>query len=275
MSKLAGRVALVTGAGRGIGRATALKLASEGARLVVNDLDEAPAVDTVAAIIEAGGKAVPCVGSVIEDGFAEHFMQTALDRFGGLDILVNNAGYQWDSRIEDATDEQLDAMYEVHVKGQFRMLRAAIGPIKELRAAELAEGREVTRKIVNVSSISGTDGSPTQIAYAVAKSAIVGLTRTVSKDWGPYNICVNCVAFGVIITRLTTTKIPGETVIDVDGRRITVGVDDGVIDGLSNFIPLGRVGTPEDAAGGIYLFCIPESDYVSGQVLVVAGGLRT
>ena len=272
MSKLTGKVALVTGAGRGIGRATALKLASEGASLVVNDLDEGPAVDTVTAIIEAGGKAIPCVGSVIEDGFAEHFMETALDRLGGIDILVNNAGYQWDSRIEDATDEQLDAMYEVHVKGQFRMLRAAIGPIKQLRARELAEGRNVTRKIVNVSSISGTDGSPTQIAYAVAKSAIVGLTRTVSKDWGPYNICVNCVAFGVIITRLTTTKVPGETVIDVDGRQITVGVDDGVIDGLSNFIPLGRVGTPEDAAGGIYLFCIPESDYVSGQVVICGGG---
>jgi 3-oxoacyl-[acyl-carrier protein] reductase len=275
MTKLAGKVALVTGAGRGIGRATALKLASEGASLVVNDLDEAPAAETVAAIIAAGGKAIPCIGSVIEDGFAEHFMQTALDRLGGIDILVNNAGYQWDSRIEDATDEQLDAMYDVHVKGQFRMLRAAIAPIKRLRARELAEGRNVTRKIVNVSSISGTDGSPSQIAYAVAKSAIVGLTRTVSKDWGPYNICVNCVAFGVIMTRLTTTKMPGETVIDVDGRQITVGVDEGVIEGLSNYIPLGRTGTPEDAAGGIYLFCIPESDYVSGQVLVVAGGLRT
>ncbi len=275
MMKLAGKVALVTGAGRGIGRATALKLASEGAMLVVNDLDVRPAAETVAAIVDAGGKAVACVGSVIEEGFAEHFIATGLDRFGGLDILVNNAGYQWDSRIEDATDEQLDAMYEVHVKGQFRMLRAAIGPIKELRARELAQGRNETRKIVNVSSISGTDGSPTQIAYAVAKSAIVGLTRTVSKDWGPYNICVNCVAFGVIITRLTTTKVPGETVIDVDGRKLTVGVDEGVIEGLSNFIPLGRVGTPEDAAGGIYLFCIPESDYVSGQVLVVAGGLRT
>jgi 3-oxoacyl-[acyl-carrier protein] reductase len=275
MMNLAGKVALVTGAGRGIGRATALKLASEGASLVVNDLDEGPAAETVAAIVEAGGKAVACVGSVIDDGFAEHFIETGLDRFGGIDILVNNAGYQWDSRIEDATDEQLDAMYQVHVKGQFRMLRAAIGPIKKLREHELSVGRNETRKIVNVSSISGTDGSPTQIAYAVAKSAIVGLTRTVSKDWGPYNICVNCVAFGVIVTRLTTTKIPGETVIDVDGRQITVGVDEGVIDGLSNFIPLGRVGTPEDAAGGIYLFCIPESDYVSGQVLVVAGGLRT
>src|SRR5258706_4693708 len=131
MSKLAGKVALVTGAGRGIGRATAIKLASEGALLVVNDLDEAPAADTVAEIIEAGGKAIACVGSVIEDGFAERFIQTALDRFGGLGIIVNNAGYQWDSRIEDATDEQLDAMYEVHVKAQFRILLAAIGPIKQ------------------------------------------------------------------------------------------------------------------------------------------------
>ncbi len=275
MSKLAGKVALVTGAGRGIGRATALKLASEGASVVVNDLDDGPAADTVAAIIEAGGKAIPCVGSVIEDGFAERFIQTALDRLGGLDIIVNNAGYQWDSRIEDATDEQLDAMLAVHVKAQFRIIRAAAAPIKALHARELAEGRRVTRKIVNVTSISGTDGSPTQIAYAIAKSAIVGLTRTVSKDWGAYGVCVNCVAFGVIGTRLTTTKVPGETVIDVDGRQITVGVDEGLLDAVNSVIPLGRAGTPEDAAGGIYLFCIPESDYVSGQTLIVAGGLRT
>jgi 3-oxoacyl-[acyl-carrier protein] reductase len=274
MGTLSKKVAIVTGAGRGIGRATAIKLASEGACVVVNDFDEEPAVATVATITRAGGVAVPCPGSVTRQGFAEKLVETAVNSFSGLDILVNNAGYAWDSPIETALDEQLDAMYEVHVKAQFQILRAAIGPIKAFRARELADGRAVTRKVVNISSISGTGGSPTQIAYSIAKSAVVGLTLALSKDWGRYGICVNCVAFGLIDTRLTQTKKPGKTVINIDGRTLTVGVEAGTIEGLTAHVPLGRVGTPEDAAGGVYLFCIPESDYVSGQTLIVAGGLR-
>jgi 3-oxoacyl-[acyl-carrier protein] reductase len=274
MGKLAGKVAIVTGGGRGIGRSTSLKLAAEGAKVIVNDLDEEPASAVVKAIRQAGGTAVTCVGSVIENGFPECLIETTLQQFSGLDILINNAGYAWDSRIEDATDEQLDAMYEVHIKAQFRILRAAINPIKDFATRERAQGRLSIRKVVNVSSISGTCGSPTQSAYSIAKSAVVGLTRTLAKDWGRYGVCVNCVAFGVIGTRLTVTKKPGKGFIDVDGHHLEVGVEEGTIEGLTALIPLGRVGTPEDAANGIYLLCIPESDYVTGQLLTVAGGLR-
>jgi 3-oxoacyl-[acyl-carrier protein] reductase len=274
MMKLAGKVALVTGAGRGIGRATALKLASEGAMLVVNDLDGAPAADTVKEIVEAGGKAVACVGSVIEPGFAEHFVETGLDRFGGLDILVNNAGYQWDSRIEDATDEQLDAMYEVHVKGQFRMLRAAIGPIKKLRAHELSLGRNETRKIVNVSSISGTMGNAGQANYASGKAAVVGLTKTVAKEWGQFKVNVNAVAFGWIETRLTASK-DSENTMEIDGEKVQLGIPEQMRTMAPMLIPIGRPGTPEEAAGGVFFLCSPWSNFVHGQVLNITGGQFT
>jgi 3-oxoacyl-[acyl-carrier protein] reductase len=273
MTKLEGKVALITGAGRGIGRATAQKLAAEGARVLLNDLDEGPAHETLDAIRAAGGTALACVGSVIDPGFAERFVQMALSFFNGLDIIVNNAGYTWDSPIEQTTDEQFDGMYEVNVKAQFRILRAAAAPIFAFHRQETAEGRSVTRKIVNVSSMSGTGGNPGQIAYATAKSAVLGLTRTVAKEWGRYNVCVNCVAFGLIETRLTQPQAPGETTIAVDGRELPVGLHPDVIAAARQGIPLGRAGRPEDAANGIYLLCVPESDYISGQVLLVGGGL--
>ena len=273
MSKLDNKVALITGAGRGIGRATALKLASEGARVVVNDLDPAEAGTTVAAIVAAGGAATVCVGSVIDPNFAGRFIETALAVYGGLDIIINNAGYTWDSAIEATTDEQFDGMYDVNVKAHFRILRAAAGPIKAFHEREASEGRSVVRKVVNISSMSGTGGSPGQIAYATAKSAIPGFTKTMSKEWGRYNVCVNCVAFGLIDTRLTQQIEPMRSTINVDGHKLPVGLSAEVLDAVRAGIPLGRSGTPEDAAGGVYLLCIPESDYISGQVLLVGGGL--
>ena len=273
MSKLDNKVALITGAGRGIGRATALKLASEGARVVVNDLDPEEAGTTVAAIVAAGGAATVCVGSVIDPNFAGRLIETALAVYGGLDIIINNAGYTWDSAIEATTDEQFDGMYDVNVKAHFRILRAAAGPIMAFHEREAAEGRRVVRKVVNISSMSGTGGSPGQIAYATAKSAILGFTKTMSKEWGRYNVCVNCVAFGLIDTRLTQQIEPMRSTINVDGHKLPVGLSAEVLDAVRAGIPLGRSGTPEDAAGGVYLLCIPESDYISGQVLLVGGGL--
>jgi 3-oxoacyl-[acyl-carrier protein] reductase len=270
---LEGKVALITGAGRGIGRATALKLAGRGARVVVNDFDETPALDTVEAIRQAGGTAVACVGSVIDPAFADRFIQTALDQWGGLDIIINNAGYTWDSPIEQCSDEQFDRMYDVNVKAHFRILRAAAGPIMAMHKREAAEGRSVVRKIVNISSMSGTGGSPGQIAYATAKSAVVGFTKTMAKEWGQYNVCVNCVAFGLIETRLTQVSNGGGETIGIDGKDIRIGLDSAVLDAVRAGVPLGRPGTPEDAAGGVYLLCLPESDYITGQTLLVGGGL--
>lgn len=273
MTKLDGKAALVSGSGRGIGRAIALKLAAEGARIVVNDLDEGPAAETVAAITAGGGAAVACNGDVTADGFPERFVAAALDAYGAIDIIVNNAGYTWDSVIQKTTDEQWQAMIDVHLTAPFRIMRAASEFIRGAAKAEIAAGRLVHRKVVNISSISGLYGNAGQVSYGAAKAGLVGLTRSMCKEWGRYNVNVNCVAFALIESRLTQ-PLDGEAAeIDVAGRAIRVGIQRDRLEALNATIPLGRAGTPEDAAGAVYLMCTPESDYISGQVLVVGGGL--
>jgi 3-oxoacyl-[acyl-carrier protein] reductase len=272
MGKLDGRVALVTGSGRGIGREIALKLAADGAAVVVNDLDDAPAKETVAAIEEAGGRAVACAGSVTADGFAERFVQTAVEEFGGVDIIVNNAGYTWDSVIQKMTDEQWDAILDVHLKAPFRILRAAQPVIAAAAKAEKAAGAAVRcRKVVNVSSLAGTGGNACQANYSAAKAGVMGLTKTISKEWGRYNVTVNTVAFGFIKTRLTAAATDGAT-IEIEGRELAVGMSPALVSALEQMIPLGRGGTPEEAAGAVYLLCLPESDYISGQTVICGGG---
>lgn len=273
MSNLDNKVAIVTGSGRGIGREIALKLAVNGAAIVVNDLDDAPAKETVAAIEAAGGKAVACVGSVTEDGFAERFVQTAVDSYGGLDIIVNNAGYTWDTVIQKMTDEQWDAILDVHLKAPFRILRAAQPVISTAVKQAKAAGKPVPcRKVVNISSVAGLGGNAGQANYAAAKAGITGLTKTLAKEWGRLNVTVNTVAFGLINTRLTEATAEGNATIDVEGKKIKVGVNPDLMTTMEQMIPLGRAGTPEEAAGSVYLFCIPESDYVSAQTLVCGGG---
>ncbi|MFZ6764918.1 SDR family NAD(P)-dependent oxidoreductase [Pseudoroseomonas sp. WGS1072] len=270
--KLDGKVALVTGSGRGIGREIALKLASEGARLVINDLDAEPAEETLAAIRALGGEAVACNGSVTEADFGERIVRTALDSFGGIDIIVNNAGYTWDNVIQKMTDEQWYAIIDVHMTAPFRILRAASGFIREAAKAEAAEGREVFRKVVNISSTSGVFGNAGQANYSAAKAGIAGMTRAMAKEWGRYKVNVNAVAFGLIMTRLTEAVANSGATIDIEGREIKVGVRPEALKSAEATIPLGRGGRPEEAAGSVYLFCIPESNYVTGQTLVVAGG---
>jgi 3-oxoacyl-[acyl-carrier protein] reductase len=273
MSKLQGKVALITGSGRGIGRALALKLAAEGACVVVNDLDEGPAAEVADTIKRAGGNAVACVGSVTAQGFAERFVKQGLETFGGLDIIVNNAGYTWDNVIQKMTDEQFQTMLDVHLVAPFRILRAAAEPIRALAKKEAQEGREILRKVVNISSMAGTNGNAGQANYSSAKAALVGLTKTLSKEWGRYKVNVNCVAYGFIETRLTQSLSRENAQVKIDGRDFTVGVPEQTIKAVPTLVPLGRAGTPEEAAGAVYLFCIPESDYVSGQVLLVGGGI--
>ena len=271
--KLEGKVALVTGSGRGIGRAIALKLASEGAQVVVNDLDEAPALETVQAITAAGGKAVACVGSVTADGFADRFVKTAIDSFGGLDIIINNAGYTWDNVVQKMTDEQWNAIIDVHLTAPFKILRAASEFIRVASRKEAEAGQEVFRKVVNISSIAGTGGNAGQANYSAGKAGIIGLTKALSKEWGRYKVNVNAVAFGMIKTRLTEAPASGDASIDVEGRKIKVGVNPELLEMMERTIPLGRGGTPEEAAGSVYLLCIPESNYVSGQTLICGGGI--
>ncbi|MCU1694281.1 MAG: 3-oxoacyl-ACP reductase [Mycobacterium sp.] len=275
MGTLDGKVAIVSGSGRGIGREIALKLASEGAKVVVNDLDAEPAKETVAAIEAAGGQSVACVGSVTDADFGERFVQTAVDNFGGLDIIVNNAGYTWDSVIQKMTDEQWDAILDVHLKAPFRILRAAQPVIAAAVKAAKAAGEPVPcRKVVNISSLAGTGGNAGQANYSSAKAGVTGLTKALAKEWGRYNVTVNTVAFGLIKTRLTETPADSDGTIDVAGKEIKVGVNPGLLAAMEQMVPLGRGGTPAEAAGAVYLFCVPESDYVSAQTLVCGGGFN-
>ncbi len=273
MKKLEGKVAIVSGSGRGIGRSIALKLASEGAKVVVNDLDAAPAEQTVADIKAAGGQALACPGSVTADGFAEQFVKTATEGFGGLDIIINNAGYTWDNVIQKMTDEQWNAIIDVHLTAPFKILRAAADYIRFAAKKEADAGQEVFRKVVNISSIAGLGGNAGQANYSAAKAGIVGLTLAMAKEWGRYKVNVNCVAFGMIKTRLTEAPAKGDASIDIEGRKIKVGVNPDLLAMMERSIPLGRAGTPEEAAGSVYLLCTPESNYVSGQTLVCGGGI--
>lgn len=273
MGKLVGKVALVSGSGRGIGLAIAKKLASEGASVVVNDLEESVAAAAAREIEAASGTRVAiCAGDVTANGFAEQFVNTAIDRLGGLDIIVNNAGYTWDNVIQKIEDPQWDAIIDVHLKAPFRIMRAASGHIRNLARQEAERGEERVRKVVNISSTSGVFGNAGQANYAAAKAGVNGLTKAMAKEWGRYKVCVNSVAFGLIKTRLTEATTGGESTIDIAGRQIKVGISQQTLENAERAIPLGRGGTAEEAAGAVCLFCFPESDYVSGQVLVCGGG---
>ncbi|MBM7276366.1 SDR family oxidoreductase [Gordonia rubripertincta] len=272
MGKLDGRTAIVSGSGRGIGRSIALKLAAEGANVVVNDLDTAPAQAVVDEITAAGGAAVMCAGNVTAPDFGERFVGTATDEFGGLDIVINNAGYTWDSVVQKMGDEQWDAILDVHLKAPFRILRAAQPVISKAAKRERENGIRVNRKVVNISSIAGLYGNAGQINYSSAKSAIIGMTRTLAKEWGRYNVNVNAVAFGFIETRLTEVAADGDATIDIEGREIKVGINPHLLEAMKMTIPLGRPGTPEEAAGSVVMLTYPEADYVSGQIMVTGGG---
>ena len=273
MGTLAGKVALVSGSGRGIGRAIAFKLASEGARVVVNDLDRDPAEQTVSDIKAVGGEAIACTGNVTAPDFAERFIKAAVDSYKGIDIIVNNAGYTWDNVIQKMTDEQWYAILDCHLTAPFRILRAAQPVIRALSKAESEAGKEVYRKVVNISSVAGLGGNAGQTNYSVAKAGIIGMTKTLSKEWGRMRVNVNAVAYGFIRTRMTEVTADANAKINIEGRDIKVGINPDLMKSMETQIPLGRAGTPEDAAGAVYMFCIPESNYVSGQMLVCGGGL--
>ncbi|MEU0984623.1 SDR family oxidoreductase [Streptomyces griseus] len=265
MGTLAGRVAIVSGSGRGIGREIALRLASEGAAVVVNDLDPAPAEETAARIAAAGGQAVVCTGSVVDDAFAQRFVDTATGSFGGLDIIINNAGYTWDSVIQKMTDDQWDTILDVNLKAPFRILRAAQPYFK-------AHPTAYHRKVVNISSTSGFYGAAGQSNYGAAKAGLIGLTKTLAKEWGRYNVNVNAVAFGFILTRMTEVTAADNATLEIDGREIRVGLNADRAAMASKIIPFGRPGTAKEAAGAVYLLCTPDSDYINSQCVVVDAG---
>jgi 3-oxoacyl-[acyl-carrier protein] reductase len=273
---LEGKVALVTGSARGIGRALARKLAECGASVMLTDIDEAPLAESAAdAARQTGAPTSFLAGDITSPEFPHKLVEAALARFGALDIIVNNAGYVWDNVIQKMTDEQFQAMLNIHLVAPFRILRAASNWIRETAKREAAEGRRVMRKVVNVTSISGVDGIAGQAGYGAGKAGINGLTKVLAKEWGRYNVNVNSVGFGLIETRLVQPidkNAPPS--IDVAGRTIPVGVQPAFLEAFKTTCPLGRPGTPEEAAGAILFFCSPLSDYVSGEILIVSGGAR-
>jgi len=271
MGTLDGKVAIVTGSARGIGRATAELLSSQGASVVINDLDGDVAEQTAAQI---AGETAVFAGDLTADGAPDKLVQTAIDAWGRLDIIVNNAGYTLDAPIHKMTDDWWEKMLAIHVTVPFKVIRAAAPHLREPAKAEKERGEEVFRKIVNVSSISGTMGNAGQANYSAGKSAVVGLTKTLAKEWGQFKVNVNAVAFGYIETRLTASKAD-DNVMEVGGEKIQLGIPDQLRGMAAMLIPLGRPGTPEEAAGGVFFLCSPWSNYVHGQVLNVTGGQFT
>ena len=269
---LENQVAIITGAGRGIGAAAAKLFAQQGARVVVNDLNAEPAEEVAAAIMQTGGEALAVPGSVTDPEFPERIMHAAVDAYGKLNILVNNAGYTWDGMLHKMTDEQWQAILDVHATAPFRMIRAAAPYMRDAAKGEQAVGGPVEpRCIINVSSTSGLHGNFGQANYATGKMGVVGLTKTIAKEWGAFGVRCNTVAFGYIDTRLTRAKEEGAT-IDVGGKEVALGIPDKLRGGMTMMIPLGRPATPEEAAGGILLLASPYASYITGHTLEVTGG---
>ncbi len=268
MGILDGKAAIVTGSARGIGRATAELLAEQGARVLINDLDGDVAEQAAS---EIQGDTTVFAGDLTKPGVPDELVKKALDDFGQLDIIVNNAGYTWDGVVHKMSDEQFQAMLDIHTVVPFRVARAAAPFLRDAAKQEREAGEEVFRKIVNVSSISGTFGNAGQANYAAAKAGLVGLTKTLAKEWGQFKINVNAVAFGFVETRLTAAKENAET-IERGGEAIQLGIPEQMRAMAAAIIPLGRGATPKEAAGGIFLLCTPWANYVHGQVLHVTGG---
>ncbi|HEY3829705.1 MAG TPA: SDR family oxidoreductase [Solirubrobacteraceae bacterium] len=260
---------MVTGSARGIGRATAELLTEHGAQVLINDLDGDIAKQ---AAEEISGETAVFAGDLTKPGVPDQLVQTAVDAFGKIDIIVNNAGYTLDAPIHKMTDEHFQAMLDIHTVVPFRVLRAAAPHLREPAKAERDQGQEVFRKVVNVSSTSGTFGNPGQANYSAAKAGVVGLTKTLAKEWGQFKINVNAVAFGFIDTRLTQSKDDANT-MEKDGEKIQLGIPDQLRQMASMLIPLGRPASPEEAAGGVFFLCSPWSNYVHGQTLHITGGM--
>jgi 3-oxoacyl-[acyl-carrier protein] reductase len=271
MGVLDDKVAIVTGSARGIGKATAELLSEQGARVVINDLDGDVAQETAEGI---QGETAVFAGDLTKGDAPDRLVRTAIDAWGKVDIVVNNAGYTLDAPIHKMSDDWFQRMLDIHVAVPFRVIRAVAPHLREPAKQEREQGQEVFRKIVNVSSISGTMGNAGQANYSAGKAAVVGLTKTLAKEWGQFKVNVNAVAFGYIETRLTASK-DESNLMEIDGETVQLGIPDQLRGMASMLIPLGRPGTPEEAAGGVFFLCSPWSNYVHGQVLNITGGQFT
>ena len=269
MGLLDGKAAIVTGSARGIGRATAELFIKEGAKVLINDIDGDVAEQAAG---EIDGETAVFAGDLTEPGVPDELVAKAVEAFGEVDIIVNNAGYTWDGVVHRMTDEQFQAMLDIHTIVPFRVIRAIAPHWREAAKAEKAEGVERFRKIVNISSISGTMGNAGQVNYSAAKAGVVGFTKTLAKEWGGFKINCNAVAFGFIETRLTQAKEKGEQLETATGEKVDLGIPEQMRAMASAIIPLGRPAQPEEAAAPVLFLSSGLSNYVHGQCLNVTGG---
>ena len=269
MGLLDGKSAIVTGSARGIGRATAERFASEGAKVLINDLDADVAEQTAG---EIDGETAVHAGDLTEEGATDKLVEAGIEAFGSIDIVVNNAGYTWDGVVHRMEDKQFQAMLDIHTIVPFRVARSLAPHWREAAKGEAAEGNEVFRKLINISSISGTMGNAGQANYSAAKAGVVGLTKTLAKEWGQFKINVNAVAFGFIETRLTASKEAGEKMTAPGGEEVDLGIPEQMRAMASAIIPLGRPAQPEEAAAPVLFLASELSNYVHGQCINVTGG---
>ncbi len=264
MGALDGRVALVTGAGRGIGQATAKRLAADGAAVVVNDVDVAPALETVGMITASGGRAIAIALNTVDLEQAKSLIAQTVEAYGALDIVVNNAGTTRDRMFHGLDDELFDIVIDANLRTAFHTTLAAMPHMRGVAKAEIAEfgAPRHNRKLVFTSSIAALMGNPGQFNYTAAKGALIAVTKTLARELGPFGINVNAVAPGFIETRLTAAKSPGQT----------LGIPQETRDVVKSMIALGRLGVPEDVANVHAFLCSADSDFVSGVTIPVTGG---
>ena len=245
MGKLDNKVAIVTGGARGIGEAISLRLAAEGAKIAIVDIMLDVAEATARTFAELGYEAKAYAANVAKVEDADATVKQVIADFGKVDILVNNAGITKDNLIMRMSEAEWDAVLAVNLKGTFNFTKAAIRPMMKARAG----------KIVNIASVVGRMGNVGQANYAASKAGVIGLTKTVAKEFASRNIQANAVAPGYIITDMTGK-------LSEEAREAFMQV-----------IPMKRGGTPEDVANVVYFLASPDSDYVTGQVINIDGGM--
>jgi 3-oxoacyl-[acyl-carrier protein] reductase len=271
MGILDGKAAIITGSARGIGRATAELFVQQGAKVLINDIDGDVAEQAAS---EIDGETAVFSGDLTKEGAADELVAKGIEAFGSVDAIVNNAGYTWDGVVHRMSDEQFQAMLDIHTVVPFRVIRAIAPHWREAAKAEKADGKEVFRKIVNISSVSGTMGNAGQANYSAAKAGVTGLTKTIAKEWGQFKVNCNAIAFGFVETRLTAAKEnAGE--IERGGEKIELGIPEQMRQMGAMMIPLGRPATPEEAAGPVMMLCSEYANYIHGQVINVTGGQFT
>jgi 3-oxoacyl-[acyl-carrier protein] reductase len=270
MGLLDGKTAIITGSARGIGRATAELFVAEGAQVTINDIDGDVAEQAAG---EIQGETISVSGDLTKPGACDDVVQKTVDAFGKVDILVNNAGYTWDGVAHRMTDEQFQAMLDIHVIVPFRMCRAVAPHMRDPAKEERDRGEEIFRKIINITSVSGTMGNAGQVNYSSGKAGVTGLTKTLAKEWGQFKVNVNAVAFGFVETRLTQAKEKGETVkAGEGGPEVPIGVPEQMRAMAAMVIPVGRPAQPAEAAGPVLFLASPLANYIHGQVINVTGG---